>query len=65
MQEPRDVPGTVEQVARWVAVGRIEARLANCLGFLATTALRASEVSDLASRICEIEVALRLRRRST
>lgn len=58
LSDPKLIPATLERVGRRVLRGELNHKLANCYGYLASIALRAHDVGQLAERIELLEATL-------
>lgn len=58
LADPQDIPRTLERIGRRVLRGELNHKLANCYGYLASIAIRAHDVGQLAARIELLEAAL-------
>ena len=58
LADPRDIPKTLERIGRRVLRGELNHKLANSYGYLASIAIRAHDVGQLAERIELLEAAI-------
>lgn len=62
LRDARDVPATLEAIARAVVSGRLDCRVGNMVVGAASAAVRAIDAADLARRLELLEVAAKRRR---
>lgn len=64
MQSAKDIPPTLETLARAIASGRLDVRIGNAITVCISTAIRAIDSGDLAKRIEHMETVLGPRMRA-
>ncbi|PKN54808.1 MAG: hypothetical protein CVU56_24520 [Deltaproteobacteria bacterium HGW-Deltaproteobacteria-14] len=58
LDDPKLIAVSLHRMARYVLVGKLSHKLANCVGQLASIALRAHDTADIAERLDALEAAL-------
>ena len=65
LANPKEVPRTLELIARWAATGALDAKIANAIGALASTTVRAADTAELEQRLEALESTFLPRRNRT
>ncbi len=58
ISDPKAIPDTLQQLARWAATGQLDVRIMNAVTIAAGAATRVADTIDLANRIETLEAAL-------
>ncbi|TNF32514.1 MAG: hypothetical protein EP329_09945 [Deltaproteobacteria bacterium] len=65
LDDPKLVAVSLHRMARYVLAGKLSHKIANCVGQLASVALRAHDIAEIADRLDALEAALESRDTTT